>query len=71
MITLKDLIEKERQETYLPEFRSKVADTEVLGVMVARACGWSNVSIREVLESALEDANFRFEDLGLKEVDEN
>ena len=69
MTSIKDLIESVRKTTYLPEYQDKISDTEVLGVIVAKACGWSNISIREVLESALEEANFRFEDLGLKEVE--
>jgi hypothetical protein len=55
---LKPLLEEIRTDSYLPEYRKKISDSELVGVMVAKYFLWTNPDITKAFLYALEDANF-------------
>jgi len=57
-VELKKLIGKVRWESYLPEYRDKIPDEQVLGVMVSTYAEWDGDNIMKIFTSALEDANY-------------
>lgn len=54
---VKDLIELGRSTFYVEEYRAGIAETDILGVIVAKYCEWTPKEILEVVSSALEEAN--------------
>ena len=59
--TLENIVEETRNRVYLPEYRSTVSDSRVMGVVVSQYFKWNGVEILETAFSALEDANFHAE----------
>jgi len=57
-VELKKLIGKVRRESYLPEYRDKIPDEQVLGVMISTYAEWDGDNIMQIFTSALEDANY-------------
>lgn len=54
---VKHLIEQGRNTFYTPEWRPKIDEVDILGVIVAKYCHWETKKILKVVSSALEDAN--------------
>jgi hypothetical protein len=67
-LALEVLIEKAREESYVPEYRDRVSDAEVFGLLVARFFHWDGNAILECAGSALEDANFHSEACVVREM---
>lgn len=55
---VKELIELVRPIVFLPEFKQKIPDEQVLGIAVAKYCEWTSNRILQTFSSALEDANY-------------
>jgi len=55
---VKDLIELGRSTFYNLEWRSRIDEADILGVIVAKYCRWEKTKILKVINSTLEDANF-------------
>ena len=57
-VSLKDLIQRQKVKSFLPEYREKATDAEALGIVIANYFKWTGKPIIEAFLSALEDANF-------------
>lgn len=66
LIKLREVIAEAKKEMILPKYQSEVGDAEILGALVSKFSKWDFSAILEVIESALEDSNFKLSDL--KEV---
>jgi hypothetical protein len=55
---LKLAIEAKKQTGFVPEYHSRVKDTEALGCLISGFFEWDGYQIIETFLEALEDANF-------------
>jgi hypothetical protein len=58
---LKRMIDAQREESFLPDYRAGISDAEALGIVISQHFDWDGHAIMETAISALEDANFHTE----------
>ena len=58
MSALKQMIDRQKKDFFMPEYQDKVTDEEALGLIVSHYFEWDGLAILKTLSSALEDANF-------------
>ena len=61
MSTLKEMIDKQKKVSFVPDYVDKATDEEALGLIVSNYFQWDGLAILKTLSSALEDANFHTE----------
>ncbi len=59
--TIKEIIRKQIEASFIPACQSKTTDPEGLGVAVAHYFRWDGLAILETFSAALEDANYHTE----------
>lgn len=59
--TLRPFVDMQRNEIFLPAYRSTTSDARVLGIILSKYLEWNGIEILEASASALEDANFHRE----------
>jgi hypothetical protein len=55
---LQSLIDRQREESFRPEYRDQVPDAKACGILVAHHFEWDGTALLELAAAALEDANF-------------
>ena len=61
MSALKNMIDRQKKDSFVPEYQDKATDEEALGLIVSNYFQWDGLAILKTLSSALEDANFHSE----------
>lgn len=64
----KELIEEQRVQTFMPEYRAEQPETRIAGIVLSQYFHWNGCSILEAAISGLEDANFHTEARRVEEI---
>jgi len=64
---IKEIIDEQKQQIFIPEYRSKATDEETLGIIIAKYFEQDVISILKTAYSCFEDANMHTEN---KTIDE-
>ena len=65
---LSEVIDRQRNTSFLPDYRDNIEDSDALGLAVSHYFDYDPIRILEVAESALEDANFSRECQQVREM---
>ena len=61
MSALKQMIDRQKKDFFVPDYQNKATDEEALGLIVSHYFKWDGLAILKTLSNALEDANFHTE----------